>query len=436
MNNNKKPVICILGAGFATGNLGVAALASGTVVSALNSFPHARVFLLDFSRNTALYHVPHANGMADVELVNLRYTKRVWLSSSIVRLLIQALFLRVLPLQVLRRKIIARNPVFTRISESAILGSLAGGDSFSDIYGLNRLIYVILPQLLVILLGKRLIQLPQTYGPYNTWLASFIARFVLRRSHLIFSRDRHGVKLVRGMLKQPVFDGRVKFAYDMGIALLPSPPPLSVMEQISRIKSKGELVGLNVNGLLYIGGYTRNNMFGLQCNYHRLIQELIEYFVRRHKAQVLLIPHVYGQGSNSEGDNQAINEIYAQCAAEYPDDLHFLQNPLNHSETKHVIGQCDFFVGSRMHACIAAISQCVPAIPLAYSGKFIGVMQSISEELQTADMRQLSNEDVLAMLDNVYSNRARLRCHLQGIIPTVVDSARRMFRAITPCWPT
>ena len=44
---------------------------------------------------------------------------------------------------------------------------------------------------------------------------------------------------------------------------------------------------------------------------------------------------------------------------------------------KYLIGQCDFFVGSRMHSCIAAVSQCVPAVSIAYSDKFIGVMATL-----------------------------------------------------------
>jgi len=39
--------------------------------------------------------------------------------------------------------------------------------------------------------------------------------------------------------------------------------------------------------------------------------------------------------------------------------------PYGPSETKFLIGHCDFFVGARMHACIAAVSQYVPAVTLA-----------------------------------------------------------------------
>ena len=47
---------------------------------------------------------------------------------------------------------------------------------------------------------------------------------------------------------------------------------------------------------------------------------------------------------------------------------------------KAVIGQCDFFIGSRMHACIAALSQGVPCVGVAYSMKFAGVFDTVGME--------------------------------------------------------
>ena len=51
------------------------------------------------------------------------------------------------------------------ISEVDIAVAVSGGDSFSDIYGLSRFFYVALPQLLITIMGKKLVFLPQTIGP-------------------------------------------------------------------------------------------------------------------------------------------------------------------------------------------------------------------------------------------------------------------------------
>jgi colanic acid/amylovoran biosynthesis protein len=68
--------ICLLGAGFTTGNMGVAALASGTIASVYYSFPKAKMFLLDYNKTSNNYNVCHPLGETSVELINLRFTKK------------------------------------------------------------------------------------------------------------------------------------------------------------------------------------------------------------------------------------------------------------------------------------------------------------------------------------------------------------------------
>jgi colanic acid/amylovoran biosynthesis protein len=60
------------------------------------------------------------------------------------------------------------------------------------------------------------------------------------------------------------------------------------------------LIGINVSGLLLMGGYTHNNMFGLKTDYACLMREIIGYFVREHQANVLLVPHVFGDDPESD----------------------------------------------------------------------------------------------------------------------------------------
>ena len=51
--------------------------------------------------------------------------------------------------------------------------------------------------------------------------------------------------------------------------------------------------GLNVSGLLWTGGYTESNQFGLSVNYREYIKRLIPEIIER-GYNVHLIPHVVG----------------------------------------------------------------------------------------------------------------------------------------------
>lgn len=171
--------ILLLGATYATGNLGVWTLASGAVASARHSYPQAQIDFLDYNVDPQEYQARYAGGVATVRLFNIRFSKKFWLPNHIGRLLLTALFLRLIPAKGLRKKIVSRNVWLQKIGEADLVGSIAGGDSFSDIYGIGRLIYVALPQILVLLSGKPLALLPQTYGPFQSPLAKGMARFIL-----------------------------------------------------------------------------------------------------------------------------------------------------------------------------------------------------------------------------------------------------------------
>lgn len=403
-------IVGLLGLSFNSPNRGVAALASGTINAVHHAMPDCRIFVLDYGRASATYAVHCEGGLAQVELVNLRYSWKLWLPNNIVRLLFTALILRSLPSKVLRSRLVTRHKYLGRIHAADWLGSIAGGDSFSDIYGLGRLLYVTLPQVLVLLLDKPLVLLPQTLGPFRRRVAKGLGRWIMRRARLVYGRDRQSVAEVRPMMPCPE---RVRFGYDMAFALEPCAPTEPRLRQIERLSATQSLVGINVSGLLYMGGYTQSNMFGLKSDYRRLVRAVVRYFLER-DVPVLLVPHVFADEPGSEGDQQASQACYRELAGGSGGRLHLLPGEPNQHELKHLIGKCDFFIGSRMHACIAALSQAVPAVGLAYSRKFLGVFDSIEVGELAIDLREVGEEAVLKRLASIYEQRARIRKHLRA----------------------
>ena len=90
---------------------------------------------------------------------------------------------------------------------------------------------------------------------------------------------------------------------------------------------------------------------------------------------------------------------------------------------KHVIAQCDFFTGSRMHACIAALSQGVPAVAISYSDKFVGVLETIGMTEAVADPRKLDENQILKIIGEAFDRRETSRRHLLTVIPEVQTKA-------------
>lgn len=411
------PKVLILGAGFTTPNMGVWALATGAIASILSVYPTAKISFLDYHKQPITYDISHSGTKVTIKLKNIRFSYKIWLPNNIFLLLIAAIFLRLIPYSKNKNKLYSKFPYLTDIYDADFVCSVAGGDSFSDLYGLRRLIYVALPQLLILLIGSRLVLLPQTIGPFTSSIGRAIARIILNNSSCVFSRDREGFGYVRQITDSNSVN--LFFGYDLGFVLEPEIRDTRKPAFLSQIDQAIPLIGLNISGLLYQGGYTQDNMFNLKCDYIKLIHDITNHFIHKYSADILLVPHVFGGINDIESDLNACRTVCRQSENHIKNRLHFNETRYNHQEIKALIGQCDFFLGSRMHACIAALSQCIPAVGLAYSRKFRGVFDTVGMKDFVLDLRKHDNASILDCIDKMYRNKSQAELFLEKKIPVV-----------------
>lgn len=434
--DSKKPTICVLGASHSTWNRGVSALATGTVECILERFPDARLVFLDYGREDQTYTCHVGTGLVTIDIVNMRFSKWIMGENHIARLLFMALILRILKWEWLRQRIIPQSKPLRSIAGSDLVVAISGGDSFSDIYGLMNLLYVALPQVLVLLSGKSLVLLPQTIGPFDSLGAKLIARYIMLRAKRVYSRDWAGERTAREILGRRYVDGKVVFSYDVAFALKPLAPKSVTVCGIP-YSSQEKRIGINISGLLLSSRDLGNGTFGLKVDYESLIFRLLNLIMDITGDRVVLIPHVFGGASHSQSDLVACEYVYNKVKDKYNGRLGVLTGEYTEREIKFVIGQCDFFIGSRMHACIAALSQCVPAVSIAYSDKFIGIMEPLGLGVLTVDPRTTSCEEILQAVQSSYQKRQVLRAQLVGKMPEVEQSARQLFyhieKGLNPC---
>ncbi len=424
--------ICLLGASFGTNNMGVNALTMGTIKSFFHQFPDGELFLLDYGKEGVTHNFQMGSRIIPVQLVNIRFSKRFYLKNNIALLILLAVLTRLIPFPRIRKKMISGNFWLSKIAEADIIASMAGGDSFSDIYGLTRFFYVSLPQILALSLGKKLILLPQTIGPFKSRIAKALAKYILNHAKVIYSRDYTGLDGTRELIGLEKGSEKLRFCYDVGFVVDPlKPDNMDLDGLLEQRMDASVLVGLNVSGLLFMGGYTKNNMFGLKVDYRQLVYDVIKHLIHKKGAAVLLVPHVFGTKEHAESDSSVCEQIYAELKQKYQNKLYMVRGSYNQGEIKYIIGLCDFFIGSRMHACIAALSQHIPTVSIAYSKKFFGVMQSIGVESLVADPRKLGKNEIIKIIDEAYEQRALLHEQLQKTIPHVKETVLNLFADIT-----
>jgi len=422
MTKKENMKVCLLGASFDTGNLGVSALAESSIKIILNRWPDAEVILLGMGSTDSEHCLKLSGREVRVRIVRMRFCKNMFLRSHFCVLLLNAILLKLLPWRKFRNLLSAINPYVKTLVETDKVFDITGGDSFSDIYGLRRFLkFGFLQKWLITQFGKELILLPQTYGPFKRSITRLMAKCILKRASVVYARDHSSVEYVRILLGNHSNNGKIRFMQDVAFALDSHKPEHIDIGILNGNRKKDSIVvGFNISGLLFNGGYTQENMFGLKTDYRELVDSVVDYLMKDERLLVLLVPHVLAPTMTVEDDPNACRQLYEKLSEKYPGRIFLTQGQYNQNEIKYIIGLCDFFIGSRMHACIAALSQSIPAVGIAYSKKFHGVFESIGLGDCVADAYQCHRKsELLAIVEAAFKKRDQTRTHLDKVIPKI-----------------
>lgn len=298
---------------------------------------------------------------------------------------------------------------------------IGAGDSFTDIYGPKRFAFLWLTKALALARGVPLLMSPQTIGPFSKPIQTRLAAAVMRRADLVIARDPLSFDVARKMAPS----ARVEQAVDVAFAM--------PFQRRDRQDRKITEVGLNVSGLLFNGGYSGANEFGMQVDYADYTRRLIRALQAKPGISVHLICHVNSDDLPQDDDRRVADRL----AGEFPGVVRApdFASPV---AAKSYISGLDFLIAGRMHACIAAYSSGVPVLPVAYSRKFVGLFDGVLGYPHMIPVTGLSTEEALALTLDKFDNRAALATDIQhGLrkVEGLLDSYRaeliRLFTSAT-----
>nr|WP_320119049.1 polysaccharide pyruvyl transferase family protein [uncultured Marinifilum sp.] len=278
-----------------------------------------------------------------------------------------------------------------KLSKFDIVFDMGEGDSFSDIYGQERFHKINSSKNLFNKIGVKQFLLPQTIGPFLDVKVKRKAIKAMKSMEYILARDYQSYDYATNNIPEKTVVESIDVAFYMPFI---------------KTKYSEELihVGLNVSGLLWMGGYTQDNQFNLSVNYQELVYKTIEYFLSQEKVRLHIVPHVVGNESYTDSDCYICDELHEK----FPDTILApkFSTPI---EAKSYISGLDFFTGARMHACIAAFSSGVPVFPMAYSRKFNGLFEDTLKYSFMGDCVNDSTSNVLQQMTTAFSNREDLK---------------------------
>lgn len=285
------------------------------------------------------------------------------------------------------------------------------GDSFADIYGELRFDIINLIHREAIKFHKPYCLLPQTIGPFKDTKIRAKAVKAIMNANLVMARDKQSYDYTKDIAP------KIKnLTENIDVAFF--------LPYTKQFFDKNYVhVGLNISALLWHGGYTGTNQFGLLDDYQQTVREIITYFLSLPNVKLHLIPHVVGGERDVENDYAVSFDLQKEF-----NNPNLILAPLFLSpvDAKDYISGMDFFMGARMHSTIAAFSSGVPVVPMAYSRKFNGLFIDTLQYNHLVDLKADCKQDILDTIRKAFESRISLKEEIANRNNTIVEERKQL----------
>jgi len=314
--------------------------------------------------------------------------------------LVAAPFLRLIPVQWSLRRI----PYFRALLDCDALIDLSG-IAFVDGRGLALFAYNTACCAPALLLGRPVLKLAQSLGPFRQALNRAVARQVIRRCALVVARGETSGRNLTQLTGQPAITlPDTTFCLKM---------PTEVVNwaslEISRVGFTVAPVVISPSRVFELACLRRGIDFSAVCA--KLIQDLQTQGLR-----VALLAHSKAAGIAKNDDPAVCTRILALLPADQQPPLLIADDPLR---ARALIGRAAIFVGSRYHALVSAYAQAVPCLALSWNDKYTDLARlfGCTEQVIPVDKidANLLLQRVLEMHAQASSAAENLRLFLPGV---------------------
>ena len=351
-------------------NRGVGALTYGHLELLKNNFDFDEIFSVSLGKKNLTKSISIVIQGKEIKCTEVKF---LWW------LFLPALFL--LPVAKLTKNY-SICPVLNFFKDVDLVCASNGGDSYTDIYTLKRLFLAFVSILLVEIMGIKVIFTPQTIGPFNTLLGKIMGAIPLKLADKVFTRDEKGDVFLNSI---GVHSERTR---DVSTFMKPQKVDYEV---------KPNTIGININGLMW-----ENNYEGLEnCfdSYKTLLKALTDNLLEK-GYNVLFVPHTYSITKEfGENDYKAILEFMKNY--QNNEKITYLDKEYTAPELKYIISQTDFFIGSRMHSNLAALTTSTPTVALSYSYKFDGTFKMFDVSKCVINAKNIKENDIPKIVEQI-----------------------------------
>lgn len=266
---------------------------------------------------------------------------------------------------------------------------ILGGDGFSEEYGSTA--YIEFVKLWLYSFRTKIVMLGQTMGPFDNWKNRLAVNFLLKKIN-IFTRDSWCYNYLKNEFS---LDKKLNSSADLAFMNLP-------LENVDEIKNSvldnfnltsKEYITFVISGIQGKRYYCESEEKYISC-WKNIIERVSEIKDLKNK-KIVFLAHTfkpYGE------EDKFIKKVFKEISPEVQARIVVISDRILQTRARHILGNGLFTITGRMHAAISSYKMGTPAIPLAYSPKYDGV---IGEGLKRKDLILHANDPELWNTGNI-----------------------------------
>lgn len=282
-----------------------------------------------------------------------------------------------------------------------------GTDDVSDTYGfLYPVNFLYKGVLIPAMMKKPVIANAAQIGPFSKNLKGKLLRFYVRivfnQTKLITLRDQYSKK---NLIQMNI--GRPPSYMVADPAFLLPLPSHDTIDQILTCEgidvTDKPIVGINLSALIFKYGNKQKSINKIEW-YVDLMSQIVTHIIQELNANVVLLPHVFVKGND---DRIICNKVFKKITDKK--NLFIINCEYTSEEFKAIIGKFDFFISSRMHPIIHAISMCTPVFGIDYNFKTEELMRLIGLGEAVCSISELTYEELIEKIDSAFYSREKMK---------------------------
>lgn len=268
-------------------------------------------------------------------------------------------------------------------------------------------------------LGKEVVFLPNSYGPFDGLTVKKQVTSVFNQLDLVYAREKVSAESLGALLQK-----NIPVEMDLGFFLESGDQQeaLQILHQYN-LDPKDKIVGITIRPWRFPG---LANPEQLYKKYIDSVSSLTQHILDQ-GYKVALCNQSLGPNSH-EDDRNAIKDLMINVQH---DNLIWINENLSCDILKAVYSNFYFFVGTRFHSIIFSLTSQVPSIAIGYGGnKAKGIMGDFNLDEYVIQIQDVNPKMLLDMFDRAIVNYDQIKQQLAQSLELVAESRNRMIKDI------